>query len=89
MPELDVAAFQTFRKVAFEEVKRGLQASDLRFAYEQVDVLGHEDTAVNVEAVSLTALFKEWFETDAGRVIVEIGKAVVTTEGEEVQMVSC
>ncbi len=52
-----------------------------------MDVLGHEDVAVDVEAMSLTALFEEVFETDAGRVVVQVGEATVAAEGEEVEMV--
>ena len=52
----------------------------------RVDVLGHQDVALDVEAVPLTAGFKRFFEADAGGIFVQEGIAAIATEGEEVEM---
>ena len=70
----------------FQDAEGGFEAPDLRFTYEYVDEVGHEDVAVDVEAVPLAALFQEFFETDAGWVIVQIRETAVTAEGEEMEM---
>jgi hypothetical protein len=49
-----------------------------------VDVLGHEDVAEDVEAVTDAEFFEGVFEGEAGVVVIEEWKAVVTTEGDEV-----
>jgi len=57
---------------------------EFRFAQEQVNVLGHEDVAEEVEAVPLSQPF-ECFEEDAsGEIVGEIRETPGATEGEEV-----
>lgn len=55
-----------------------------RFAQEKMDVLRHEDVAEEIEAVTLACLFEDVEEDGAGVVVVQEGKAVVATEGDEV-----
>ena len=49
-------------------------------------MVGHEHVAVDVEAMSLATLLEELFKADAGRGLVEEGKAAVIAEGEEVEV---
>jgi hypothetical protein len=49
-----------------------------------VDVLGHDDVAEDVEAVTDAEFFERVFEDDAGAVVVEEWEPLVTTERDEV-----
>jgi hypothetical protein len=49
-----------------------------------MDVLGHEDIAEEEELMTVAESFEPLFKYGAGVVIVQIGEAAVTTEGEEV-----
>ena len=49
-------------------------------------MLGHEDVAVKEELVTLTEGFEDVEEIDSGVVVVQVGEAVITTEGEEMEM---
>jgi hypothetical protein len=51
-----------------------------------MDVFGHEDVSVQEELVSAAEGFESIQENSSGVVIVEIAKAAVTTEGEEVEV---
>ena len=44
----------------------------------------HEDVAVNVELMALSATLKDVEEYGAGVVVVKIGKTPIATEGDEV-----
>lgn len=54
------------------------------FAEEKVDVLGHEDVAVDLEVVTFSGLFEGLFEE--GVVTAEVGFAAVAAEGDEVEV---
>jgi hypothetical protein len=47
-------------------------------------MLGHEDVTEEIEAVALASLFEDFEEDCAGVVVVEEGKPMVATEGDEV-----
>jgi hypothetical protein len=51
-----------------------------------MDVFGHEDVSVEEELVSAAEGFESTQENSSGVVVVEIAKAAVTTEGEEVEV---
>ena len=53
---------------------------------EKVHVFGHEDVAVELEAVSCAKRFEPVLEPRVGGVGVQAGKASIATEGEEVQV---
>jgi len=53
------------------------------FAEEKVDVFGHEDVAEDVELVPLPEALEGIENEGAGVVVVEIGKSVEATEGDE------
>jgi hypothetical protein len=72
--------------LSFERSKRVVEAMELWFAEEQMDVLWHEDVAVEEELVAATKGFEGVEKDCAGVVVVEVGETVVTTEGEEVEM---
>ncbi len=57
-----------------------------RFAHEQMHVLGHDDVAHDVEVVTNSHRFQGAFEQVSGRGGFEVGTAVVTTEGYEVEV---
>jgi len=54
------------------------------FAHEQVDVVGHDDVAVEEEVVAWAEGFECFFEDCAGVFVVEIRVLVVAGEGDEV-----
>jgi hypothetical protein len=51
-----------------------------------VDVFGHDDVAVDVESVPDSPGFEDVFEEGFGSGGFEVRLAVLTTEGEEVEM---
>ncbi len=51
-----------------------------------MDVLGHEDVAEDEELVTLPEPFERVLEGDSGMVVVEVGEAAITAEGDEVIM---
>lgn len=87
LPELFAVVLELFCGFGFEHVQgagEGSGLSDVGFAQEQVDVLGHEDVAEDVELVSLPKLFEDRFEGKSGVVVVEIRQTTVAAEGDEV-----
>jgi hypothetical protein len=56
------------------------------FAEDEMDVLGHQDVSVEKEVVCAAGSFDDLFEDFFGFGGFEVGKAVVTTEGDEVEM---
>jgi hypothetical protein len=59
---------------------------ELWFAQEHMDMLGHEDVAVEIEAVASTEGFESVEKDCAGVVVVEVREPVVATEGKEMEM---
>ena len=55
-----------------------------RFAKKQMNVVRHQDIAKDIELMTATKFFEFAFEGEAGRVVVEIRKTTITTEGDEV-----
>lgn len=55
-----------------------------RFAEEQVDMLGHDNVAENLELIAFTGEFEGVLEDVSVCGGVEVGLAVVATEGDEV-----
>ena len=86
LPELLSFFLELLRSLALEDAESGIESPDLRLADEEVDVFGHQDVAVDVEAVLLAAGFQDFFETDAGGVVVKEGEAAITAEGDEMKM---
>ena len=56
------------------------------FAEEEMDVFRHHDVGVEEEVVGVAGSFDDLFEDFFGFGGVEVGEAVVTTEGDEVEM---
>jgi len=56
------------------------------FAEEEMDVLRHEDVGIEEEVVGLASAFDDLFEGAFGFGGCEVGKAAVTTEGDEVEL---
>lgn len=84
LPELLAVAFEGLRGLAFEDVQGAGEGPGFRFAEEEMDVLGHEDVAEDVEAVASPELFECGFEGGAGVVVAEKRETLVTAEGDEV-----
>ena len=72
--------------MSFECSERVVEPMQPWFAEEQMDVLWHEDVAVEEELVAATKGFEGVEEDCAGGVVVEVREPVVTTEGEEMEM---
>ena len=47
-------------------------------------MFGHEDVAEDVETMASAELFESFQEDCTGVVVVEVGKTLITTEGDEV-----
>ena len=88
LPELFAVAFQELRGLSFEDAQGGREGFSFRFAEKKVDMLGHEDVAVYLEAVSLAELFECVQEDAAGVVVVQERLPVEAAESDEV-VVAC
>jgi hypothetical protein len=84
LPEVGSFTLEEFGGLSLEDAQGGLHGVELRFAEEKVDVLGHEDVAEEVELVPLTESFEDFFEEDAGVIVVQVWETPVATEGDEV-----
>jgi hypothetical protein len=86
LPELAASAFEEFGGFAFDDSKGGGEGVVFGFAEEEVEVFGHQDVGVEEEVVGAAGSFDHLFEDLFRFGGVEMGKAVVTTEGDEVEM---
>ena len=84
LPEVVAGAFEEFRGFSFHDSEGGGEV--FWFAEEEVDVFGHEDVGVEEEVVGAAGPFDDLFEDFFGFGGVEVGEAVVATEGDEVEM---
>ena len=84
LPETRAVAFQLFGSLSFEGAKDAAQWQRRWFAQQQVNVFRHKNVTEDVELVALSEAFKGFDEHGAVVVIVEVGKAFVTAEGDEV-----
>jgi hypothetical protein len=64
---LAVIAFEELGGFRFEDVEGCCQGVPPGFGEEQVDVLGHENVAEDVELMTLAKSFKDFFEDDPRR----------------------
>jgi len=86
LPEVAVRSFEEFGGLAFDDSEGGGEGVGFGFAEEEVEVFGHQDVGVEEEVVGAACAFDDLFEDFFGFGGVEVGKAVVTTEGDEVEM---
>lgn len=84
LPEVLVIAFEEFGGFALEDSHRVAESLASGFGEQEVDVLGHEDVAEEVELVGESGALEDLFEDETGVVIIEERGALVTTEGDEV-----
>jgi hypothetical protein len=70
LPELPAVALEELRGLGFEYVEGGLQGLFFWFGEEQMNVLGHEDVPLDVEAVAFAEGFEDLFKGDSGVVVV-------------------
>jgi hypothetical protein len=84
LPEVAVGSFEEFGGLAFDDSEGGGEV--FWFAEEEMEVFGHQDVGVEEEVVGAAGAFDCLFEDFFGFGGVEVGKAVVTTEGDEVEM---
>ncbi len=84
LPEVLAVAFEALRGFVFEDVESYSQGVGFGFGDEEMDVLGHEDVAVEKETVTSAESFEFFEECGAGVVVVEVGEPTVATEGDEV-----
>ena len=86
LPEVFAGASEEFGGFALENAEGGGHASCLWFRHQEVDVLGHEDVAEDREVVADSEGFEHVFDDLFGFWGVEVGPAVVTAEGDEVEV---
>jgi hypothetical protein len=71
-----------------EDLEKGGEGSDGGFVGEEMDVLGHQDVGRDAELLLLTGLFEDLLGDVFGGVGFEEGLPAVTTEGDEVEVLS-
>ncbi len=71
----------------FEDLEEGGESACWGFVGEEMDVLGHEDVGGDAEALLLASLFEDLLEGVFCGGSLEEGLSVVTTEGDEVELV--
>jgi hypothetical protein len=81
LPEGAFLALHCYRK--FQGLNGFGQEASLRLCYEEMDVLGHDDVAEDVEVVTNPHGFERSFEEFAGAWDAEVGLPSITTEGDE------
>jgi hypothetical protein len=86
LPEVVAGAFEEFGGFAFDDSEGGGEGVGFGFAEEEVEVFGHQDVGVKEEVVGAAGSFDYLFKDFFGFGGVEVGEAVVTTEGDEVEM---
>ena len=86
LPEVVAGAFEKFGGLALDDSEGGGEGVGFGFAEEEMDVFGHQDVGVEEEVVGVAGALDCLFEDFFGFGGVEVGKAVVTTEGDEVEM---
>ncbi len=86
MPEVVVRAEEEFGGFLFEDFEGGGEGVVGGFGEEEGDVLGHEDVAVEVEAVGSAGVFEDLLDGVFGFGGGEVGEAVKAAEGDEVEV---
>jgi hypothetical protein len=86
LPEVVAGAFEEFGGLAFDDSEGGGEGVGFGFTEEEMEVFGHQDVGVEEEVVGAAGAFDCLFEDFFGFWGVEVGKAVVATEGDEVEM---
>ena len=86
LPEVISDAEELFGAFLFQDSKGGGEGVVGGFGEEEVDVLGHKDVGVEVEAVGLADLFEDLFDDVLGIVSGEEREAVMAAEGDEVEI---
>ena len=70
--------------MAFEDADGRREWTAFWFGQEKVDVLGHEDVAVEKEMVTLAEPFQCFFKDSSGMIVVQVRETAVTTESDYV-----
>ncbi len=83
-PEMLAVASESFGGLCFQCAEDALQFRPFRLVYKEMDVLGHKHVAEYVEAVTGARAFEKFKEDCLGVVVVEEGKTLKATEGDEV-----
>jgi hypothetical protein len=85
LPELLPIALYFSRRRLLEGFEELSQEDGRWLVDQQVDMLGHEHVGIDAGTVTGSGLFEDGFDGGFGVGIVEVGKTVVTTEGDEVE----
>lgn len=86
LPKARSVASQLLRGFRLKCAENDAKLPLVWFAQKQVNVLRHEDVAVDMESMALPEAFQRVEKDNAGVVTVDIGAAFVTAEGDEVVM---
>jgi hypothetical protein len=84
LPEVHSFAFENLGAFSLQDAQSSGKGLEFRLGQKQVDVLGHENVTEEKELVTLANSFERLLEDDAGVVVGQIGKTLITTEGNEV-----
>jgi hypothetical protein len=86
LPEVIALALEEFGGLAFDDSDGGGEGVFFWFAEEEMGVFGHQDVGVEEEVVGAPGSFDDLFEDMFGLWSFQVGKSVVTTEGDEVEV---
>jgi hypothetical protein len=87
LPEVVAFPFEKFGGLAFDDSDGGREEVVFGSAEEEMEMFGYQDAGVKEEVVGAPGSFDDLFEDLFGFEGVEMGKVVVTTEGDEVEMI--
>jgi hypothetical protein len=86
LPEVVAGAFEEFGGFSFENSDGGGEDAVFGFGEEEMDVFGHEDVSVDGEVMGAAGPFDDLFDDVFRFGGFEVGEALVTTEGDEVEL---
>lgn len=84
LPELHAIHLKMFGGLSLQDSESCGERLPRWLGEKQVNVLGHEDVAEEIKAVTLPDSFQCLLEEDAGLIIDEVGETPIATEGDEV-----
>ena len=86
LPEVVAFALEKFGGLALDDSDGGGEGVVFGFAEEEMKVFGHQDVGVEEEVVGGAGSFDDLFENFFVFGGFEVGKTLMTTEGDEVEM---
>jgi hypothetical protein len=86
LPKVFAAGDPSAHYRSLDGLHRRREQVALRFAHQEVDVLGHHDVSEHQQAVFSMGIFQRLFEHSLGPSGAQVGLSAITTKGDEVQL---